>query len=64
MKNNRNEQPEDSRNTRPEKKKRSNMHEGIADWCDCCPCEAEPRWRKVAEELGIDMSDYEDESSE
>ena len=43
------------------KKKRSNMHEGIAVWADCCSCEAEPMWREVAEELGIDLSDYEDE---
>ena len=35
------------------KKKRSNMHEGIAVWCDCCSCEAEPLWREVAEKLGI-----------
>ncbi len=37
------------------------MHEGIASWCDCCSCEAEPYWVAVAEELGIDLgSDYED----
>jgi len=35
------------------------MHEGIALWCDCCSCEAEPRWVEVAAELGIDLSDYE-----
>ena len=37
------------------------MHEGIGIWCDCCPCEAEPRWRDVAEELDIDLSDYGEE---
>jgi len=44
------------------KKKRLSMHEGVAVWCDCCSCEAEPYWVEVAEELGIDLgSDYEDE---
>lgn len=44
------------------KKKRANMHEGIAVWCDCCSCEAEPYWVEVGKEMGIDMSnDYEDE---
>lgn len=44
------------------KRKRLNMHEGIAVWCDCCSCEAEPYWQAVAEELGIEFgSDYEDE---
>ena len=36
------------------------MHEGIANWCDCCVCEAEPYWMDVADEMGINMSDYED----
>ena len=37
------------------------MHDGIATWCDCCSCEAEPYWVAVADELGIDLgSDYED----
>lgn len=45
------------------KKKRANMHDGIAVWCDCCSCEAEPYWVEVAEEMGIDLgSDYEDDS--
>ena len=44
------------------RKKRANMHEGIAVWCDCCSCEAEPYWVEVGKEMGIDMSnDYEDE---
>jgi hypothetical protein len=43
------------------KKKRANMHEGIGVWADCCSCEAEPRWVEVAEELGIDLSEYEDD---
>lgn len=38
------------------------MHEGIAPWCDCCVCEAEPYWAEVAEEMGISLSDYEDNS--
>ena len=37
------------------------MHDGIAVWCDCCSCEAEPYWRELADELGVDLgSDYED----
>ena len=31
------------------------QHEGVPLWCDCCPCEAEPYWVEVAEELGIDL---------
>jgi hypothetical protein len=42
------------------RKKRANMHEGIAVWCDCCPCAAEPHWAEWAESVGIDLSDYED----
>lgn len=36
---------------------RLSMHNGIAVWCDCCSCEAEPYWLAVAEELRIDHSD-------
>ena len=51
--------------TAGKKEKRLSMHEGIAVWCDCCSCEAEPYWVEVAEELGIDLgSDYEDEDTE
>ncbi len=40
------------------------MHDGIAVWCDCCSCEAEPYWQAVAEELGIDLgSDYESDNA-
>ncbi|MEA2080043.1 MAG: hypothetical protein U9P00_09340 [Pseudomonadota bacterium] len=39
---------------------RLSMHDGVAVWCDCCSCEAEPYWVAVAEEPGIDSSDYED----
>ncbi len=43
------------------RRKSLSMHDGIAVWCDCCSCEAEPYWVAVAEELGIDLgSDYED----
>ncbi len=45
----------------PAKKKRINMHDGIAVWCDCCSCEAEPYWMELAEEMGMSFSDYEDE---
>ena len=41
-------------------KKQSNMHEGIADWCDCCSCEPEGRWVEVAEQMDIDLSDFEE----
>jgi hypothetical protein len=38
------------------------MHEGIAVWCDCCSCEAEPYWAELAEEMGIELyNDHEDE---
>ena len=47
------------------RRKSLSMHEGIAVWCDCCSCEAEPYWVAVAEELGIDLgSDYEDTDAE
>ncbi|UCE78021.1 MAG: hypothetical protein JSU62_09880 [Gammaproteobacteria bacterium] len=37
------------------------MHDGIAVWCDCCSCAAEPYWLAVAEEMGVDLgSDYEE----
>ena len=43
------------------RKKSPSMHEGIAVWCDCCSCEAEPYWVEIAQEMGIDLgSDYED----
>ena len=44
------------------RKKRANMHEGIGVWCDCCSCEAEPYWAELADEMGVDLSDYEDEA--
>jgi len=32
------------------------MHHNVPVWSDpCCCCEAEPYWRAVAEELGIDV---------
>ncbi|SCZ64108.1 hypothetical protein [Thiohalomonas denitrificans] len=56
---------DNGRQTKPRKRKSLSMHEGIAYWCDCCPCEAEERWVEVGKELGIDMkSDYEDEEPE
>ncbi|MFN3593735.1 MAG: hypothetical protein ACK4TK_03505 [Thiobacillaceae bacterium] len=49
----------------PAKRRRISMHEGIAVWCDCCSCAAEPYWLEVAEELGVDLgSEYEDEASD
>jgi len=43
------------------RKKPISMHEGIAVWCDCCSCEAEPYWVEIAQDMGIDLgSDYED----
>jgi len=47
------------------KKKSISMHDGIAVWCDCCSCKAEPYWAELAEEMGIDLdSDYEDTNSD
>jgi len=44
------------------RKKSISMHEGIAVWCDCCSCEAEPYWVEIAAEMGMELgSDYEDE---
>jgi hypothetical protein len=44
-----------------ERRRSLSMHEGIAVWCDCCSCEAEPYWVEAAEAMGIDLgSDYED----
>ncbi|HET9463557.1 MAG TPA: hypothetical protein VFO43_06290 [Thiobacillus sp.] len=57
----------DTAAAQPTKKarKRLSMHDGIAVWCDCCSCAAEPYWLAVAEEMGIDLgSDYEDEDPE
>ncbi|WP_158262660.1 hypothetical protein [Photobacterium sanctipauli] len=45
---------------RDERQQPMSMHEGIAPWCDCCVCEAEPYWAEVAEEMGISLSDYEE----
>ena len=43
------------------RKKSISMHDGIAVWCDCCSCEAEPYWAELAEEMRVDLgSDYED----
>jgi hypothetical protein len=55
--------PQPSAPAHGKKKKRANMHDGLGVWCDCCSCEAEPRWVEVAEEMGIDLSDYEDEAA-
>jgi len=45
--------------TQPPADKPRSMHDRVASWCDCCTCEAEPRWAALADQLGIDMSDYE-----
>lgn len=51
----------DEATDRRQKRRSLSMHEGIAPWCDCCSCEAEPYWQAVAAELGVDLgSDYED----
>ncbi|RCX31768.1 hypothetical protein DFQ59_102115 [Thioalbus denitrificans] len=43
-------------------RKSKSMHDGVAVWCDCCSCEAEPYWAELAEEMGIELyNDYEDE---
>ena len=49
-------------NDRGVKKRSLSMHDGIAVWCDCCSCEAEPYWVEAAEAMGLDLgSDYEDQ---
>lgn len=30
------------------------MHEDVPTWCDCCSCEAEPRWQAVEDEMEED----------
>lgn len=35
----------------PVRKRHLSMHEDVELWCDCCSCEAEPRWRDLEEEL-------------
>lgn len=35
---------------RPPRAPRS-MHEDVPTWCDCCSCEAEPRWQAVEDEM-------------
>ena len=53
------ERPEQAAGKKSQRSK--SMHDGIAVWCDCCSCEAEPYWAELAEEMGIDLgSDYED----
>lgn len=45
----------------PKRRRSISMHDGIAVWCDCCSCEAEPYWVEIAAEMGMDLgSDYED----
>jgi hypothetical protein len=45
----------------PASRNSKSMHDGIAVWCDCCTCEAEPYWMAAAEEMGLELgSDYED----
>jgi hypothetical protein len=45
----------------PKRRRSISMHEGVAVWCDCCSCEAEPYWVEIAAEMGLDLgSDYED----
>ena len=35
-------------------KKSLSMHEGVAVWCDCCSCEAEPYWIEMMENPQLD----------
>lgn len=46
------------------KKKHISMHEGIGAWADCCSCEAEPYWRELADEMGVDFNEYEEDEFE
>lgn len=37
---------------KPQPRKRPlSMHEDVPIWCDCCSCEAEPRWQELADQL-------------
>lgn len=56
----------ETRQTGSARRRRSmSMHDGIAVWCDCCSCQAEPYWAELAEEMGIDLgSDYEADDAE
>lgn len=60
--------PQESPPSREGRRRRSgmslSMHDGIGVWCDCCSCEAEERWAALAEEMGIDLSDYEEDTDE
>lgn len=45
----------------PTRRRSISMHEGIAVWCDCCSCEAEPYWVEIGKEMGMELGgDYED----
>jgi len=47
------------------RKRSLSMHDGIAVWCDCCSCEAEPYWVEAAAEMGMALgSDYEDDETD
>ena len=40
----------------PPARSTGSMHQNVPVWSDpCCCCEAEPYWREVAAELGIDV---------
>ncbi len=41
--------------SRPGWRRAGDLHHNVPVWSDpCCCCEAEPYWREVAPELGID----------
>lgn len=54
-------EPQQHSSRTTQRRKRLSMHDGIAPWCDCCVCEAEPYWADVAKEMGIELSNYEEE---
>ena len=56
--------PRPSSSSAKKKKKHISMHEGIGAWADCCSCEAEPYWRELAEEMGVDLNEYEEDEFE
>jgi len=43
---------------RPDEPCPPSMHDRVASWCDCCPCEPEDRWAELADEMGVDLSDH------
>lgn len=46
------------------KKKPMSMHEGVPDWYDPCPCEAEPYWEEIGEQMEREKKDKAEKAGE